>query len=312
MFFQCDLKCPFTEQLWHSAPLAGNCIRPWGGVFPHLEQTFPRRGPPCTVWLLRATPPWALNGPFCGRLFHGFCMVGLEWAALCSTIPWLLVGLAPAQASFDGANTACCLPGDGLLACWLFTASLWRTDAIAFPSSTSGPSVAFLTAWHLGSLARRCGPGSSRRGMARIHSVPRGCIGRWWTNRPSRRPFAYAGWIWPFHIIMTLRRLVNCRSKPSRTVSYFFSPLLWARTNEEVIGLVAHRLDESNDLTPLRLTGEVWRLTKPFGPPNPFRPFLWPFKIERLRRSYLPFRFQSSVSLSHLWHHVEFRTKDLF
>ena len=68
---------------------------------------------------------WLVNGPLCGRLFHGFW---LDW--LLREPPLMVL-----------SSWRCPLR----VACWLFTASLWRTDAIVFPSSTSNPSVAFLT-----------------------------------------------------------------------------------------------------------------------------------------------------------------------
>ena len=132
-------------------------------------------GPICDCGLFHGF--WlGLNGPFCGQLFHGFwlgwllCEPSLMVLTLLSSWRWPL-----------------------RVACWLFTASLWRTDVIAF-SKFNVESICSLSDSVTSLIPTTM---QSRHGVPCSHSVPWGRIGRWWTNQPSRRPFAYAGWIWP-------------------------------------------------------------------------------------------------------------------
>lgn len=217
----------FYTYLCHFMVVSSRALHPSvGRSFSHLEQTFPCRGPPCTVWLLHAAPPGALNGPLCDWSIPWLLIS--EWAALWSTIPWLLVGLAPARASFDGAVFLEVSSQGSLLALHCFTLA-YRRDCFSkfnvesicsFSDSVTSLIPTTMQSWIISLWSGPCSQCSARlyRAVMNESAVSLSICLRW-----LKLTLSY----------MTLHRLIKCRSKQSRTLPYFSGPLLRAQTNEE-------------------------------------------------------------------------------
>ena len=116
-----DLKCPFLEQLWQVASLAGHCCLGWLGAFPHGVQEFLFVEDLAELLRLCCGVPWPWSRD--SRLLAAFCRVSDCFALWTASI-------APFVGVFMPRSVACCF----------LTVSLYLTALTAFCRSSCGSS----------------------------------------------------------------------------------------------------------------------------------------------------------------------------